>query len=87
MEISDITREYSEQAVAYMDMQAKRFLQKNAIKFTTIEETNKLLKEKGYRLISETEGDFMSDRKYILLLVKIIDQTSYTIKAPSFTAP
>jgi len=73
---------YIEELTAQIDVYTKKFLEKNKIPFTNIEETQKLLREKGYRLIDEQEGDFMSDRKHTLLLVKIIDQTSYTIKAP-----
>ena len=77
-----ISKRYTEELVAYIDLQAKNFLEKNNIPFTNIEETQKLLRDKGYRLIDEQEGEPMGDRKHTLLLVKIIDQTSYVIKKP-----
>lgn len=80
--ITDIAERYAQEVAAYTDRHAENFLRKNGIKFTNIEDTNKLLREKGYRLIDEVEGDAWSDCRHTLLLVKIIDQTSYTIKAP-----
>ena len=80
--INNTVSNYAEEVVAYMDKQAKMFLKKNAIPFNNIEETQAFLRERGYRLIDEQESKMIDDRKHTLLLVKIIDQTSYVIKAP-----
>lgn len=84
-EAIDYAQMISEKRAAFMNLQAKNFLQKNAIPFTNIEKTNKLLRDKGYRLVDEVEGSVGEDEKHTLLLVKIIDQTSYVLKKPEFT--
>ncbi len=82
--LSDIAERYAEEVAAFKDQQARRFLEKNDIPFTTIEETNALLRKKGYRVINELEGNMMDGQKHTLLLVKIIDQTTYRINPPGF---
>jgi hypothetical protein len=82
--IQDISERYAEETHAFMELEARQFLERNGIKFTNLEKTNKLLRDKGYRLIDEVE-DITGDRKHTLLLVRVIDQTSYIIKAPTLT--
>ena len=80
---AQIANSYAQQLYEHIE----QFLKENLIPFDgDIAKTNKALEEKGMRLIREEEPfDPMSDRKTTYMLVKIIDSTSVTVKAPTLS--
>lgn len=88
-DIASLTGQIANSYAQQLDRHIEQFLKKNLIPFDgDIAKTNDALEAKGMRLIREDEPyDSFGDRKTTYMLVKIIDSTSVTIKAPSLTYP
>lgn len=83
--LQSITRQMAESVAAQVDNHLKTFLRKNGIEVkepVNIEQIYRALEDKGMTLVSESETSVMGDRKTTYRLVKIIDQTHVTVKAP-----
>jgi hypothetical protein len=81
--ISELAEEYMNEVTAYTDRQMEYFLRKNLIPFDNIEQSRKWLKDRGLRIYDEVEGESMGDKKHTLLLLRVIDEAKFVIKAPS----
>lgn len=78
--LSELAASMVEQIAERQDIEARQFLDKNLIPSDNIEEANRLLREKGMRLIDETQwSDDRLSQTHRLLLVKIVDQHEYKI--------
>lgn len=84
-----ITNSFAQQLAQQLDRHIEQFLKKNLIPFDgDIAKTNQELEAKGMRLIREDEPfDGFGDRKSTYMLIKIIDSTSVTVKAPVLATP
>jgi hypothetical protein len=82
--IAELTAQIANSYAQQLDRHIEQFLKKNLIPFDgDIKKTNDKLEAKGMRLIREDDNpDSWGDRKSTYMLVKIIDSTSVTIKAP-----
>ena len=85
--ITDLAGQIANSYAQQLDKHIEQFLKKNLIPFDgDIAKTNRELEANGMRLIREDEPfDPMGDSKTTYMLVKIIDSTSVTIKAPTLT--
>jgi hypothetical protein len=81
--ISELAEEYMRDVSVYTDKVMESFLRKNLIPFDNIEQSRKWLKDRGLRIYDEIEGESLGDKKHTLLLLRVIDQTEFTIKAPT----
>lgn len=87
--IAELTGQIANSFAQQLDRHIEQFLKKNLIPFDgDIAKTNQELEAKGMRLIREDEPfDGFGDRKSTYMLVKIIDSTSVTVKAPVIATP
>jgi len=82
----DVVERLMQERAFFSDLQMKNFLRKNNIPFSddNPEKTVKSLREKGYRVIDENKTDAFGNVEHTLLFVKVLDQTSYKLNAPTW---